>query len=96
MENIENYKDDSDSKKLAKQENYSKLYEIYKDIEKDNINLSIQKFKLHWLLIVLAIFITFLLGFLNEVTFFENLNRCFYAGSIFWLIAEIIDYILKN
>ena len=53
------------------------------------------KVKIHWFMVFFVVLLVFLIGFLNEVSISENLTRCFYAGSIFWIFAEIIDYILN-
>ena len=72
------------------------IIDAYKHID-DYINKdSRQRIKIHWFLVVLAVLITFVLGYVNDVSLFENLNRCFYAASAFWVAAEVIDFILKN
>lgn len=90
METAEN----QDSKKLTEKENTSDS-ENLDEIEKYIKEARLQKIKIHWIIVVLAILLTLAMGFINEVSLFESLKRCFYAGSIFWIIAEIIDHIIK-
>jgi len=50
--------------------------------------------KIHYLIIIFAIVITIVFSLHNQVSVTEALKRGFYAGAAFWVIAEIIDYIL--
>ncbi|MDD5659069.1 MAG: hypothetical protein PHR39_03525 [Actinomycetota bacterium] len=93
---MEKNKDSKNEKALAKQNEALSNVNIYEQTEKYINEIGKQKIKIHWLIVMIAIMLTFLLSFMNEVSLFENLNRCFYSGCIFWIIAEIIDYILKN
>lgn len=52
--------------------------------------------RIHWILVVVAIFLTFLLSYVNQVSLFESLRRSFYAGAAFWFISEIMDYFFKR
>lgn len=78
---------------IEKQNNNVSNSSKYDQVEKETTR---PKIRIHWFIVVLALLLTFLLGFINEVSLFENLKRCFYVGSIFWIIVEIIDYILKS
>ncbi len=96
MEDINNVSKNDLEKGLLQQKKSDSINKIYNEVSNDILRISLANIKFHWLLVILAVFITFLSGFLNEVSFFENLRRCFYAGSIFWVVAEFIDYILKK
>jgi len=52
--------------------------------------------KVHWLLVPLAVFIAFTASYFNDVALFEALKRSFYAGAAFWVLAEILDFLLKK
>jgi len=88
--------DKKDNKRNPAEKNSAPAANTYEQVGRFINESNRQKIKIHWLIVVLAVLLTLLTGFINEVSLFENLNRCFYAGSIFWIVAEIIDYIIKN
>jgi hypothetical protein len=94
MENFDNQ--NQNNKNPVEKSKGNALVDIYKQIEKHTDETLKQKIKIHWFLVIFAILLTFLFGFINEVPLFDNLERCFYVGAIFWIIAEVIDYILKG
>lgn len=40
--------------------------------------------------------LTGMASYVNDVELFEALKRSFYAGAAFWVLAEILDYLLKK
>ncbi|MBN2072691.1 MAG: hypothetical protein JW770_01930 [Actinobacteria bacterium] len=56
---------------------------------------SLTGIRVHWLLVVIAALLAFFLSMANNVTINEALSRSLYAGAVFWILAEIIDYVFS-
>lgn len=56
----------------------------------------LEKIKIHWWLVIIAILITFIVSVTSGVSIYGAFERCFYAGAAFWVISEIIDMIFKG
>ncbi|MDD3777163.1 MAG: hypothetical protein PHN32_06110 [Actinomycetota bacterium] len=53
-------------------------------------------FRLHWVLVLAAVLLVGIISYSNQVSIYESMRRSFYAGAVFWVIAEIIDYLIRK
>jgi len=58
------------------------------------INISI--FKWHWVVVFAVAVIAVYLSLLNGVSLESALTRALYCTAIFWIIAEVVDWIIHK
>jgi len=47
-------------------------------------------------LVLAAVLLVGIISYSNQVSIYESMRRSFYAGAVFWVIAEIIDYLIRK
>ncbi len=68
----------------------------YDNIDEHKPKYNLADLRIHWFLVLAAIVITVFLSMANNVTITEALRRGLYSGAIFWILAEVIDYVFNN
>jgi hypothetical protein len=58
--------------------------------------IQIRIFKWHWVAVFAVAVITIYLGLLNGVSLESSLMRALYCTAIFWIIAEVVDWVMHK
>jgi hypothetical protein len=58
--------------------------------------IHIRIFKWHWVAVFAVAVIAIYLGLLNGVSLESSLMRALYCTAIFWIIAEVVDWVMHK
>ena len=61
-----------------------------------NSRIQIRIFKWHWVAVFAVAVIAVYLSLLNGVSLESSLMRALYCTAIFWIIAEIVDWVIHK
>ncbi len=61
-----------------------------------NSRIHIRIFKWHWVAVFAVAVIAIYLGLLNGVSLESSLMRALYCTAIFWIIAEVVDWVIHK
>jgi len=61
-----------------------------------NSRINIRIFKWHWVAVFAVAVIAIYLSLLNGVSLESSLMRALYCTAIFWIIAEIVDWVIHK
>lgn len=63
---------------------------------KTGVRINMGNFKWHWIAVFAVAVITIYLSLLNGVSLETALIRALYCTAIFWIIAEIVDWVIHK
>lgn len=64
--------------------------------EENGPGYNLADIRIHWFLVAIAAVLAVFIGLANNLIISDALKRGLYAGAMFWVLAEIIDYVFSR